>query len=159
MAIPENNIFVLDDGTVEYTITNQFKQEICKLHIRPSDLSIVDRYDKFTTDFDEIVEPLKEVNLKKDGTPETDSSFDKSWQIMKSIEKEIINRINGIFDMQDADKLFANRNAFSSVNGTFYVEKVIDMLGKIVTSALESEGKKTEARIKKYTNDLKKEKK
>ena len=97
--------------------------------------------------------------MKRDGTPEDDEKFDNSWKIIKDIERELIDRINGIFDMQDADKLFATRHAFSSVNGKFYVECVSDMLSKIVSAAIEDEGKKTEKRLRKYTDDLKRDKK
>ena len=159
MATEKKNVFVIDDGTVEYSIENNFGQEICKLHISSGDIGIIDRFEKFTGDFDDIVEPLKEVDMKNDGTPEADEKFDNSWKVIKAVEKELIDRINAVFDMQDAGKLFETRHAFSSVNGKFYIESVIDMLSKIVTAAIEEEGKKTESRLKKYTSDLKREKK
>ena len=38
------NVFTLDDGTKEITLVNPYGKVICKLHIRPGDVSIYDRY-------------------------------------------------------------------------------------------------------------------
>ena len=47
---------VIDDGTREIPIKNTYGKEICRIHIRPGDFSIVDRYNDFTKDFEEIVD-------------------------------------------------------------------------------------------------------
>lgn len=148
----DKNIFVLDDGTKEITIVNKYQEEICKIHIRGGDLSILDRYQKLTNDFDTIVAPLASVQLKNDGT----TSFDDDWKTVKAVEQELIERINQIFDTTDAGKLFEKRNAFSSVDGEFYVEKVISMLGDIVAKEMSREAEKAQKRIDKYTKDIKK---
>ena len=150
-----NNIFTLDDGTQEFVITNKYGEEICKLHIRGGDLSIIDRYNELMKDFDTIIEPLSGMKLNAEGDVEHDEQFDSNWQIIKDVQKTLIDRIDALFDMHDASKLFEKRNAFSTVGGVFYVEKVIEMLGNIVNQAIEEEAKKSQKRLDKYMKDKK----
>ena len=145
-----NNVFILDDGTKELTIQNNFGEEICKIHVRTGDISILDRYNELLNDFDKIVAPLSGINLKSDGT----SSFEEEWKVIKGVEKELVDKLNKMFDTNDIDRLFASRNAFSTIGGVFYVEKVIDMLGKVIADALEQEAKETQKRVEKYTKDF-----
>ena len=150
-----NNIFVLDDGTKEITFNNQFGEEICKIHIRSGDISIIDRYQALMHDFDGIVAPLSGVKLRNDGT----SSFEDEWKVIKEVEQKIIERINAVFDTRDAGNLFAQRNAFSTINGEFYVEKVLTALGNVVSEEIKHESELAQARIGKYLTDIKDEEK
>lgn len=144
-----NNIFVIDDGTKAITCTNSFGEEIGTFHIRGGDLSILDRYNSLLADFEKIIEPLKTVKLQDDGT----SSFDDDWKVVKEVEATFIQRLNDIFGTKDIGNLFKDRNAFSTIGGEFYAEKVVDMLGKVVASEMAEETKKAEARLAKYKKE------
>jgi len=146
----KDNIFVLDDGTKEITFNNQFGEEICKIHIRSGDISIIDRYQELVKDFDKLVMPLSQTKLRNDGT----SSFEEDWKVIKEVEQNIIERINAIFDTKDAGNLFVQRNAFSTINGEFYVEKVITALGEVVSKEIAHESELAQKRIAKYTKDV-----
>lgn len=146
----EKNMFVIDDGTKEFTFTNRYGDEIGKMHFRGGDISILDRYNMLLTDFDKIVAPLSEITMKDDGT----SSVDSDWSIIKKVEADLIERINAIFDSRDAQNLFTNRNAFSTINGEFYVEKVIEALGNVVAQEMTEENNKARKRLDKYTKDI-----
>lgn len=61
---------VVDDGTREVPLLNTFGKEICRVHFRPADYSILDRYNALMGGFDEMVEPLKHITIKNDGTAE-----------------------------------------------------------------------------------------
>ena len=124
-----NGIFTLDDGTRELVINNIFGEEICKIHVRTGDISIVDRYNTLLNDFDKIIAPLQNVQMKSDGT----SSFEDDWAVIKDVERELIGKLNSIFDTNDINKLFETRNAFSTIGGVFYVEKVIESEQDIFT--------------------------
>ena len=152
MANEVRKKFTIDDGTQSYTFTNQYGQEIGTIHIRGGDIGILDRYELLLKDFDKIVEPLSSIQMKIDGT----SSFDEDWKTIKSVEQELINRINAVFDMQDGANLFTNRNAFSTINGHFYAENVIKALGELVSQEIEKETEITTERIDKYTKDVQK---
>ena len=147
-----NNTFVLDDGTKEITFNNQFGEEICKIHIRSGDISIIDRYQKLVDDFDDIVAPLSGVKLRNDGT----STFEDEWKVIKEVEQKIIERINAVFDTKDAGNLFTQRNAFSTINGEFYVEKVLVALGNVVSEEIKHESELAQARMGKWLSDIEK---
>ena len=152
-ASPNNkNVFSLDDGTREITLVNTFNKVICRIHFRPSDISIMDRYNLLTKDFDQIVEPLKQIGIKADGT--ADESVENGWAILKQVEGTLIQRINALLDTDDASEIFRVRNAFSSIGGRFFVENVIDAIGKVITAYLEEEAELTRQRISPYTDDV-----
>lgn len=140
---------IVDDGTREIPILNKFGKLICKVHIRPADFSIVDRYNDLMKDFDEVVKPLAELGIKPDGTAE----FEKDWSTLKGIESALKERINALFDMDEADEIFAKRNAFSSVGGQFFCERVLNALGDVIVEAIEEESKASRERMEKYLAD------
>ena len=146
----KRHVVIIDDGTKEIPVLNKFGQEICKIYFRPSDMSIIDRYNSLMTDFDKLVEPLKNLSLKNDGT----AAFDQDWQVLKGVEKELIAKINELFDMSDADKLFATRNPFSAVHGQFYCLHVLQALESVVSDAIEEEAKLSSQRMAKYLADV-----
>ena len=77
-----------------------------------------------------------------------------NWAILKKVEGELIQRINALLDSDDANEIFSVRNAFSSINGKFFVEHVIEMLGNVISAYLEEEAELTKARITPYTEDV-----
>lgn len=148
---PDNKaVFSLDDGTKEITLVNPYGRVIAKLHIRTADISILDRFNALMKDFSSITKPLEDISLNADGTVE----FDRDWAKVKKVEGLLIQKINALFDMDDANDLFATRNPFSSVNGRFFVENVLEVLGNVINRAVEEEAKLARARTEKYTNDL-----
>lgn len=148
--IEKNRVVIIDDGTKEIPILNKFGQEICKIYFRPSDVSIIDRYNQLMTDFDKLVEPLQNLSLNNDGT----TTFDKDWQTLKQVENSLITKINELFDMKDAGKIFATRNPFSSIGGQFYCLHVLQALETVVNDAIEEEAKLSKQRMSKYLSDI-----
>lgn len=141
---------IIDDGTREIPLVNKFGKLICNIYIRPADLSILDRYNQLAADFKDIVEPLKTMDIKNDGT----ATFDTDWQVLKNVEADLKQRINALFDMDEADAIFAKRNPFSSVNGKFFCESVIEVIGNIIVEAVEDELAKSKRRTDKYLSDI-----
>lgn len=141
---------VIDDGTREIPLVNKFGKLICNIYIRPADLSILDRYKELTTDFNDIIEPLKNLDIEKDGT----AAFDADWQVLKSVETELKRRINVLFDMDEADDIFAKRNPFSSAGGKFFCANVIEAIGSIIAEAVEDEMELSKRRTDKYLSDI-----
>lgn len=141
---------IVDDGTREIPIVNKFGKLICNIYIRPADLSILDRYNQLTADFGSIVEPLKNLSLKNDGS----AAFDEDWAVLKSVEAELKQRINALFDMDEADEIFAKRSPFSSVGGKFFCENVIEAIGGVIVEAVEDEMALSKSRTDKYLSDI-----
>lgn len=144
---------IIDDGTREIPLMNKFGKLICNIYIRPADLSILDRYQQLSTDFKTIVEPLKNIEIGSDGT----ISFEEDWKIVKEVEAELKQRINALFDMDEADDIFAKRNPFSSVGGKFFCESVIEVIGNLIADAVEEEMELSRQRTEKYLDDVKPE--
>jgi len=144
---------IIDDGTREIPLMNKFGKLICNIYIRPADLSILDRYQQLSTDFKTIVEPLKNIEIGSDGMV----SFEEDWKIVKEVEAELKQRINALFDMDEADDIFAKRNPFSSVGGKFFCESVIEVIGNLIADAVEEEMELSRQRTEKYLDDVKPE--
>ena len=141
---------VVDDGTREIPIVNKFGKLICNVYIRPSDLSIIDRYQDLVKDFDRIVKPLESLDIKNDGT----ASFDEDWKILKSVETDLKQRIDELFDMEEADEIFAKRNPFSSIGGEFFCAKVLKALENVIVAAINEEAQLSNERTAKYLSNV-----
>ena len=141
---------VVDDGTREVPITNKYGKEICKIYFRPTDYSIIDRYDKVMARLDKILEPLSGVVIERDGSAQNSTD----WKLLKSVEKKLKEEINYLFDMDEADMIFATRDPFSSVHGEFFCTNFLNSLGAFMKAAFEEEARLASERISEYTSDL-----
>lgn len=144
-----NNIFTLDDGTREYLIQNQYGEEICKLHFRPSDISLADRWDKMQDKFVEAVKPLESIGVKADGTAETDNDIDA----LREADQNLRAALAELLDSSDIGDIFRTRNPFSSVGGKFFCERVIEMLDSIISGVLAEEAEASRKRTAKYIEE------
>ena len=150
MADKRNNVIVIDDGTRELILKNQFGAVICKLHIRTSDLSLMDRYNKLMNDLGDVVAPLSEIGIKADGTAE----FDAEWATIKQVEAELMKRLSTLFDTDEINAIFKYRHMFSSIGGEFFVEKVLNALGAEISNAIKEETELSKQRMSKYLDDV-----
>lgn len=141
---------IIDDGTQKIPIENKFGKKICDIYIRPADIAILDRYQALMRDFDKIVAPLQGLNINADGT----ASFDNDWKILKEVEEQVKRKIDELFDMEEADAIFATRNPFSSVGGEFFCFRVLKALAAVITDAVERETKASQKRMSKYLSDV-----
>ena len=121
------------------------------MYIRPGDISIVDRYNKVINEMPNIIKPLEQLSIKNDGT----AKLDTEWDAIKQVEKALYEQLNYLFDMDEAADIFATRNPFSSVNGRFLCESIIDLLGDIITKTIADEAEETRKRTEKYLDDVK----
>ena len=140
---------VVNDGTREIPLVNKFGKLICNVYLRPSDFSILDRYEALMSDFADIVKPLEGLDIKNDGT----AAFDEGWAALKQVEGELKRRINALFDMEEADDIFAKRNPFSSVGGEFFCTRVLYALGAVIEQAVKEEADLSRQRMAKYLKD------
>lgn len=137
---------VIDDGTREIPLVNKFGKLICKVYFRPADFSIIDRYNRLMGEFAEIVQPLENLSLNADGT----ATFDSEWAVLKGVEDKLKAKLNELFDMEEADEIFATRNPFASVGGEFFCLRVLQALGGVIQSAMAEEAKLSQKRMAKY---------
>lgn len=139
-------IITIDDGTREFTIENKYGKEICKIHFRPADFSIAERYSAMREDFAQIVRPLEHITLKADGTAETEEGL----RVLHEVDLAFRTALNKLLDFDDADGIFRTRNPFSAVGGRFFAENILDALGEIISSTVEEESRASAARMAQY---------
>lgn len=141
---------VVDDGTREIPLVNKYGKLICNIYIRPADcLSLLDRYEALMGDFENIIKPLAEIDIKADGS----AAYDAGREVLRGVEAELKRRINELFDMEEADDIFSKRNPFSSVGGEFFVTRVLQALGDVVVAAVKEEAALSQQHTEKYLTD------
>lgn len=146
----KRNIIVIDDGTRELVLKNQFGMVICKLHIRTGDLSFMDRYNELMNDLGDVVKPLSDVNINADGT----ADFDAEWAVIKQVEADLTKRLTALFDTEEISAIFKHRHMFSSIGGEFFVEKVLTALGAEISATIARETELSKQRVSKYLDDM-----
>ena len=138
------NCIVIDDGTQELVLQNQFGEEICKVHIRTGDPSIIDRLEKVRDDIPEIMEPLAGIDLSADG-----STGAENWQLLKETERELLGRLCEVFDSDEIAAVFEKRFMFARVKGGFFVTNVLNALIQLIAETVASDPEEEKARAEK----------
>lgn len=136
----------IDDGTREYLITNQFGKEICRVHFRPGDVSLVSRYKAMREQFGQIIEPLTKLDISAAGEAVNDAGV----EALEQVNQKFKQTLNDLLDSDDAADIFKTRNPFSSVGGRFFCEIVLDALGELIGEVMSEEAAASEKRIAKY---------
>jgi len=136
----------IDDGTREYELCNQYGTVIAKLHFRPADFSLAERFNSMRDEFAAAVRPLEHISINEDGT----AAEDEGIKALHDADIALRASLNRLLDTEDADEIFKTRNPFSVVGGKFFAERVIDALGQIITEAIDEETKASAERMSKY---------
>jgi len=140
----------VDDGSVEVPIRNLRNEEIGVFVFRPTDIGILDRFDKVIEEFDKITEPLKSVNIAPDGT--VDDKNEAEAAAMKEAEKRLYDACNYLFGGNFAEAFFGQMHPFSPVKGRFYCENALSMVGKFISNQFDREVKQINSRVDRYTH-------
>lgn len=146
----EKFVIEIDDGTKEIDLVNKFGKAFATIHFRPADMSIIDRYNQIQSNIGEWVKPLENININNDGT----ATFDEDWAVITAVESTLKEKINWLFDMDEADQIFATRKMFSSVGGKFFCMHILDALGELIKKAVAEEAEKSQERMSKYLDDI-----
>lgn len=141
---------VVDDGTREVPILNKFGKEICKIYFRPADYSILDRLEKVGERLKAKLAALSDLELTNTG----EAVHEKDTAALKEAEKIVYDEFNYLFDMEEANLIFAKRSAFSSIGGHFFCLVVLDALGDVITDAVKEEAALAQKRMAKYMDDV-----
>ena len=111
---------VVDDGSVRESIRNKHGDEIGVFYFRPTDIGIIDRYNKVATEFDKITAPLENVNINADGT--VDEKNDAEMNAMREAEQKLFEACDYLFGGNMSEAFFGKMHPFSPVNGRFYLK-------------------------------------
>lgn len=141
---------VVDDGSVRESIRNKHGDEIGVFYFRPTDIGIIDRYNKVAADFDKITTPLENVNINPDGT--VDEKNEAEMAAMNEAEAKLFEACDFLFGGNMSEAFFGKMHPFSPVNGRFYCENALDAVGKYISKQFDSEVTKINNRVNRYTH-------
>lgn len=147
------NGIVVDDGSVKESILNKQGEEIGVFYFRPTDVGMIDRYNKMASDFDKITAPLEHVNINPDGT--VDEKNEAEAAAMKEAVDRLYEACNYLFDGNFSEAFFGKMHPFSPVNGRFYCENALDAVGKYISRQFDREVIKVNNRVNRYTHGYK----
>lgn len=144
------NGITVDDGSIEVPIRNLQNEIIGSFVFRPTDVGIIERYNKVVGDFDKITEPLETVNIKPDGTVDENDAAEMA--AMKEAEQRLYDACNYLFGGNFAEAFFGKMHPFSPIKGHFYCENALNVVGKYISAQFEREVKQVNSRVERYTH-------
>jgi len=134
-------------------ICNKFGDEIGVFYFQPTDIGMVDRYNKAMSEFDKITEPLENVNIKGDGT--VDENDEAGFEAMREAQRRLYEACDYLFGGNMSEAFFGKVHPFSPVNGRFYCENALEAVGKFISRQFDRETAKVNNRVSKYTHGYK----
>lgn len=148
----------IDDGMRRVPIENMVGQEVGVFYFRPSDIGILERYEKMLPQFDEILKPLENVSIGKDGEA-ADPSDTETVEVLREATKKINDLLDELFDGNFAEAFFGKMNPFSPVGGRFYCEGAIEAVGNYIEQTFGAEAEAMSEHVSKYTRQYEEPKK
>lgn len=140
---------VVDDGYRRVPIYNTDGEETGYFKFNPTDVNIINRYNKMAKGFDAIVEPLTAVPDAPEG--EDDGNDGLRMEAVEQATERLYEAVNTLFDADAASAFFGKVHPFSPVDGRFYCEVVLEAVGKYISDQFKQETTKIERRVSKYT--------
>lgn len=136
------------DGRKQYEVVNKQGEVLGILLINPSDVGIVERYEKVSQMMEDSVEKLREIGVTGNGNAEEMKFADA----LKEASDEIKKNVDYLFDGNVSDTFFARTNPFSPIGDKFYIENVMEVVAKVIEIEFDTVVKKAKKRAAKYTN-------
>ena len=147
------NEIVVDDGLISVSIRNRQGEEIGIFSFRPTDIGIIDRFNSMAAEFDDIIKPLENINIKADGTA-NEGSVDE-LEALREAEKRLYEACDKVFGGNMSEAFFGKMHPFSIINGRFYCENALEGVGAYISTRFDREVKKVNNRVEKYTRGYK----
>ena len=149
MAENMNFAITVDDGSRRVPILNMDGEEIGAFRFHPTDIGIIDRYNRMAEQFDAITEPLEGLNLAEDGS--ADLTAPEVVSALGEAARRLYEAVNGLFGSDGAAAaFFGTMHPFSPVNGEFYATQVLQKVGQFIGQQFDTETKAMSKRAKKY---------
>lgn len=132
---------VVDDGSRRVPIHNVHGEEIGVFHFHPTDIGLIERYNRMVERFDEITKPLEQFSGEDDAA---------QAEALREAEKRLFEAVNELFGGDAAGAFFGGMHPFSPVGGVFYCEAVLKAVGQYISEQFDAETAKFESRAAKY---------
>lgn len=140
----------VDDGYQRIPINNKYGDEIGVFYFNPTDIGIIERYNKLADTFDAITEPLQGVHVDENDTSEESEA--KRLAALDEAKNRLYAAVDELFGGNAAEAFFGKVHPFSPVDGNFYCEVVLKTVGQFIGEQFDVETKKMSARVQQYTN-------
>ena len=147
---PVSDIIDVDLGFVEkkkFRINGDYNR---MLELNVSDMNI---YSRFTQAYPKLQSLAEDARAKvKDIDLEADDSLNKIADFLESIDAQMREQIDYIFDTNASEICAPSGNMFDPVDGSFRYERIIETLSKLYTSGFEDEISKFKTKSTKHTS-------
>ena len=144
-----NMHITVDDGFQRVPINNQYGDEIGVFYFNPTDIGIIERYNRMAESFDSITEPLQAL-------PEMDEDNDEieaqHVEALAEAKRRLCAAVDEMFGGNASEAFFGKVNPFSPIDGKFYCEHVLQAVGQFISAQFDTETQKFSARVEQYTN-------
>ena len=138
---------VVDDGSRRVPIHNALGEEIGQFRFHPTDIGIIERYNRMVEHFDEITRPLEQFAGEDEAA---------QAEALREAEKRLYEAVNGLFGGDAAGAFFGEMHPFSPVGGAFYCEAVLKAVGAYISEQFDAETARFSSRMEKYLKGAKK---
>lgn len=144
-----NFAITVDDGSRRVPILNTEGEEIGAFRFHPTDIGIIERFNRLADRFATITEPLEAIQLDGDGAADLEDP--KLTEALKEAEKRLTEAVNKLFNSDDAAAAFFGKmHPFSPVNGEFYATQVLQQVGAFIGAQFDTETKAISKKARKY---------
>ena len=144
-----NFAITVDDGSRRVPIMNTEGEEIGAFRFHPTDIGIIERFNRLADRFASITEPLEAIQLDGDGAADLEDP--KLTEALKEAERRLSEAVNELFNSDDAAAAFFGKmHPFSPVNGEFYCTQVLQKVGEFISGQFDTETKAMSRRLGKY---------
>ena len=144
-----NLAITVDDGSRRVPINNVDGEEIGAFRFHPTDLGIIERYNRLADRFDAITEPLTALNVGEGQA--VDLADPALVAALRDAEGRLNAAVNELFGSEDAAAAFFGRmHPFSPVNGEFYATQVLQRVGEFIGAQFDTETKAMSKKARKY---------
>ena len=144
-----NFAITVDDGSRRVPILNTDGEEIGAFRFHPTDIGIIERFNRMAEQFDAIAEPLEGLSVPEGG--EMELTDPKLVGALSEAEKRLNDAVNRLFGSDDAAAAFFGKmHPFSPVNGEFYATQVLEKVGAFMGAQVDTETKAMSKKARKY---------
>lgn len=130
---------VVDRGLEQYTIEDKNGTVLGKFEMNPADVELVKRYEHVS----------EAVSHIADNVDESKDIVD----IVKEMEEKLNKQIDYLFNSNVSQSFFSITSPFTVLaNGEFFVENVLNAIGKLIESETGKRFEKVQTKINQYTS-------
>lgn len=141
-----------EDGHIDLSLHGDESKVI---RIYPSDIALVERFNDAIKNIEGKISSMPEdIEINQSGEPL--EQLEESAKIIREVRQYINDQIDYIFDSPVSHIAFGNQSPISSPGGVFLVERFLNAVSPVINETLQADVKAREARINKYTSQVKK---